>query len=240
MALRVTFGEVVQAVRAEAKLSTNTSRSIDSLDTIKQKVRRVYTTFCEDFDWQHLQLKRDSAVSRTLLAAGSRYYNWPAAVNPLKIENAWVKWGNVWLPVDYGITYLDRTAFDPDNNQRVDPITNWSFYGGDQFEVWPLPATNGVANGINEMAFEGQKLPEALIADTNRLDMDDVLVYLTVAAEMLAGNGQDKAAQVCGAAAQARFDRLRANLASKTRYSMNHGRIGSSMNHWPRWPRWIR
>lgn len=238
MALRTTFGEVIEMVRKEARLSTNTSRSIDHLDHIKQLVTRNYKQLAEDYDWRHLELKRDTGVSRKLLQAGSRYYNYPTAVNPQKISRAWVKWGSSWLPLEYGITYDDRSAQDPDNNQRGDPITRWMAYGEEQFEVWPLPATNGVADGVNEVAFEGQKKVTELTEDASRLDMDDHLIALLCAAEILAGNEQEAAAKVKAGAAGSRLETLRGNTGSKTRYVMCLGRVGETTM--PRHPRFIR
>lgn len=240
MALRTTFGGVVEQVRNETRLSSNTSRGIDHIDHIRQVVKRTYKTLAEDFDWEHLQLKRDSAVSRKLMQAGSRYYNFPTAVNPTKITGAWVKWGAVWLPMDYGITYDDRTAFDPDNDSRVDPPRKWAYYGGDQFEVWPLPATNGTADGSNEIAFEGQKAVEDLTSDSSRLDIDDHLVVLMAATEILASHGQKEHAQVKAGAAQARLARVRANMASQTRVCIGLGVVNSSASNLPRHPRWVR
>lgn len=240
MALRTTWGDVIEMTRNEAGLSSNTSRGIDHLDHIKQVTKRIYKTLAEDYDWRHLELKRDSSVSRKILQAGSRYYDYPAAVNPQKITGLWVKWGNVWCEVDYGITYHDRTAQDPDNNNRADPITAWMAYGEAQFEVWPLPATNGVADGSNEVAFEGQKIVTDLTADASRLDMDDHLVALMAATEILMGNGQKEKAAVKGGAAKARLDALRANTGSHVRVAMGLGRISAGGNRWPRHPRWVR
>jgi hypothetical protein len=240
MALRKTLNEVVEAVREEARLSTNTSRGIDHLDHIKRLIKRHYYALAEEFDWQHLEIKRDSDQSRKILQAGSRYYNYPENLNPLKIAKAWVKWGSTWEPLDYGITYYDRSAYDPDQDQRADPIRKWMAYGGAQYEVWPLPATNGEADGNNEMAFEGQKLVETLTTDNSRLDMDDILVSLLVASEILAENGQEDAANVKANAAISRRDVLRGNLASKTRVVMGRGIVDSGGSGWPRHPTFIR
>lgn len=240
MALRATFQEVIQMVRAEAKLSTNSSRGIDFLENIKQIIKRTYYTLAEDYDWPHLNLKRDSATARKVLQAGSRFYNWPADVNPLKIDRAYVKWGNVWVPLDYGITLKNYSAFDPDRNQRTDPVTNWAWSTDAQFEVWPLPASNGTANDNGEVAFEGQKKVEQLVLDSNRLDMDDILVSLMAATEILAGNERKADAEMKGQAAMARMGRLRANLRSRTRYTMGVGIVGEAGGYMPRHPTYIR
>lgn len=239
MALRNTFGNVIQMVRGECGDGSNTARGLDHMDTIKQLIRRHYKTLSEKYDWQHLQIKRDSDVSRKLLQAGSRYYDFPAALNPMKIDNAWVKWGNVWRELDYGITYPDRTALDPDDDQRTDPVSNWVYYDDSQFEVWPIPATNGEANGSNELAFVGQKKVTELLEDGDRLDMDDILVSLMVATEIIAGRKQAEAASVKGDAAMDRLNTIQGNLASKIRFVMGKGRI-SANSGLPRHPRFIR
>lgn len=240
MALRKTLNEVVEITRHEAGLSSNTSRGIDKLDQIKQMIRRTYTMLCEDYDWPHLEISKDSAISRKLLQAGSSTYTLPDAINPQKVTGAWVKWGSVWEELEYGIDYNSFNASDPDANQRQDPITHWEFVNSNEFEVWPLPATNGVADGINEVAFEGQKLPEQLTADDSRMDMDDILVSLMVATELLAGNEQDKAAQLKGQAASSRLERLRANMGSQKRIRIGLGAVSGSPSYYPRHPRYIR
>lgn len=240
MALRVTLGEVIEAVRAECGLSTNTSRGIDHKDQIRQLIRRHQEALAEDFDWQHLEVRRDAEGARKLLQAGSRYYNFPDGLNPLKIEGAWVRWGGIWRELHYGIDYGQHTTYDPDNNERSDPPTHWAYAGAEQFEVWPLPTTNGVEGGNNEVGFSGQKKLETLTGDSSRLDLDDILVTLLVSTEILAGQKRTEAASVKGDAAMARLQRMRANLSSKSRYVMGRGRVASGRHLWARHPLYIR
>lgn len=239
--LRNTFNEVIQMTRSEASLSTNTSRGIDHLEHIKQIIRRNVVTLAEQFDWQQLELKKESAVSRALLQAGLRTYTFPTAVNPLKITRLWVKWGSVWERVDYGVKLDNFAALDPDADQRSDPVTNWDFYSDTEFEVWPLPASNGVANGANEVAFEGQRKTDTLVANGDRVDMDDILISLMTAAELLAENGKKAASQVKADAAMARLNTVRGNLGSKTRYTIGVGIINDAGSRLlPRHPAYIR
>lgn len=239
MALRTTLAEAVQMVRAECGLSTNTSRGIDHLDNIRQLIRRHQTTLAEDYDWQHLEIRRESSLSRKLLQAGSRYYNFPEAINPLKISTAWI-YSGFWRELHYGIDYRNSIAFNPDTDQRSDPATHWAYSGADEFEVWPLPSANGVANGDNEVGFIGQKKLEPLLEDSSRLDLDDILVTLMVSTEILAGQKRQEAAAVKGDAAMARLSRMRANLSDKTRYVMGRGAVGRESELWPRHPLYVR
>jgi hypothetical protein len=239
MALRQTLAEVVTAVRNEAKLSSSSSRGTDHLEHIKQLVKRHYETLCEEFEWEHLNITRNSAVGRKVLSAGSRYYDWPSTLNRQKVTGAWVKHSGVWRKLDYGIGFEQYSIHDPAEDERTDPVTHWQFYGGSQFEVWPLPATNGTADGDGEVAFEGQKIPEALTADTNRLDLDGTMVTLFVAAEILGANGQQTAAQIKAAAAQSRFDRMCGNMGSQKRIAIGIGVIGGTDSRMPRHPKYI-
>lgn len=240
MALRTSFGEVVQMVRAEAKLSTNTSRGVDHLEYIRQIIKRNVVQLAEDYEWAHLELKKESAVGRVVLQAGARIYAFPTALNINKISRAFVRWGNIWEPVAYGVKYEHFSAFSPDDNQRTDPVSNWQFYSELDFEVWPLPATNGVAGGVNEFAFAGQRNTDPLLEDASRVDMDDILVSLLSAAEILGGNNQKVAAQQKSELAMSRLLRVRGNLGSKTRYTIGLGKVADGARLWPRHPEYIR
>lgn len=237
MALRQTFESVITAVREECGLSSATSRGIDQINRIKQLIKRHYNQLAEDYTWQHLKITRGSTESRKVLAAGQRYYDFPTAMNPQKIERAWVKWGSTWEQMEYGISVEDYSAFDPDADQRSDPAMRWNYYNGDQFEVWPTPASNGVANGNNEIAFDGQKAVTPLVQDSDRLDMDDILVTLMVAAELLSTTDK-QGAQVKGDMAVARLNTLKYNMGTKERFIMG----GASQNNgfWPKHPTYIR
>lgn len=240
MALRQTWEQVVEQVRKEARLSTNSSRGTDSLDNIKQLVKRHYYTLAEEFDWPHLNvLRNDTSGARVVMQDGQRFYDFPSNLNVQKIEGAWVKHSGVWLPVTYGITRHDYSIYDPAQTQETDPVQKWRFHGGTQFEVWPQPATNGTSDSNGELAFEGQKTVTQLVADADRLDMDDILVALFAAAEILAGNGQKDAAAVKAAAAQKRLQTVRGNMASKSRVIMGIGVIGGERSY-PRHPTYIR
>lgn len=227
MGLRSTFLEVIEAVRDECGVSNNSARGIDFLETIKRLIKRHYITQAEEYTWQHLELKRKSAISRVVLAAGQTLYDFPAAVNVQKIKEVYTKLGNRWLDVNYGITYTGhRSIFDPDNNAvRTTPVTNWMFSDENQFEVWPTPSVNGVADGSGEIAFTGQKITEKLIVDGDRMDMDEILVSLLAASEILGGWGKRIESAIKAEAAVARRDFLRLGMGTKTRYIMNSGTL---------------
>ena len=135
---------------------------IDHLDHIKQLVKRYYTTLVEDYDWEHLQINRDYDHSRKAVAGRAEVLRLPTGLNAQKIDKMWLKWGNVWRVVDYGIEFANYSGLDPDNGSRADPVLRWDFYSESQFEIWPVPASNGDAGApySNWVGFEGQKAVE--------------------------------------------------------------------------------
>jgi hypothetical protein len=228
MALRNTLNEVVEMVRGEAKLSTNTSRGIDHRDHIVRLIKRYYETLAEDYDWPHLDLKRENDnLARKALAAGQRLYDFPSGINPLKIERAWLKFDGFWTPLDYGINFSDYNVDDPDNDERDDPVRSWKRSGLNQFEVHPIPATDGETDTYC-VGFEGQARIEQLTSGTSRLDMDGTLISLFASAEILYGNEKNKLGDIKGAAAASRLNSLKKNTAGSTRVAMGRGVISQS------------
>jgi len=226
MALRTTLNDIVEMVRGECKLSTNTSRGVDHRDYLVQLIRRHYQMLAEDYDWQHLELKKTDAVSRVHMQAGSRYYNFPAAVNVQKITRAHILWSGTWHELDYGVNYAEYTALSSESDERTDPPQSWGYYGDEQFEVWPMPATDYSATAPYSVAFEGQRAITALTSNNDRADMDDILIALFVSAEVLGASEKKTAAELKMGAATARLNKLRGNLGDHSRVRMGLGRIG--------------
>lgn len=214
MALRTTFGEIIDMTRSEARLSTNSSRGIDHLDHIKQVIRRNYITLAEEFDWEHLNLRRPDAYKT--INAGQRYYDFPANLNPQKISEAWFRWGEQWEPVGYGIGNEQYNELDSDLDIRSDPVCRWDYHSDatlNQFEIWPLPATGGT----NSLHFIGQKKVQTLVNDGDRADLDDLLIALSAAADLIRDKDERdrKTAQ-----ANARRMQLRGALSDKRRFAI--------------------
>lgn len=193
MALRTTLEQLVEMVRDETKSSSNSSRGTDHLAYIERLIKRHYQTLTDgEFEWSFLKVERGDA--QKVLEAGSRYYDFPIAMDSANYTvKAFHFCNNIWSELTYGIDFKDYNQMNPDMNQRSDPTLKWRIINERQFEVWPLPATNG-----NLVEFTGMRKPEALTSNTSRADMDDQLIVLGVAAEILedmkAGSGAVKAA----------------------------------------------
>lgn len=212
--LRKTLDEIVEDVRAEAGLSTNTSRGIDHGEHIRALIRRNHQTLARQYEWRHLRLKREQAT--VTMQAGSRYYDFPAQLDVQRIESVWFKWGNIWSPLEPQLPIDIYNALDSSQDQRADPVTHWDWYNDDgqlQFEVWPLPASDGGVVG-----FEGKKLVDPLTTGQSRADLDSDLLALAVAAELLGESEKEEAAKIKAGAFRDLRDQLLGGLTSRKRF----------------------
>ncbi len=208
----VTLNELTEQVRAEARLSTNTSRGLDDLSNIQQKIRRVQEELYDDFDWPFMRISKQDATKT--LAAGQRYYDFPTMLNMERAFNLYTNTQSVWTPLDQGISMATYSEQDSDENERSDPALKWDIYNETQFEIWPLPASDG---GL--VRFDGLKKLTPMVDSNDRADLDDKMIVLFVAAEILAANKQADA-QLILEKAQKRQLKLQGRLASKKRLFM--------------------
>lgn len=201
MARGRTLGQLVNDFRLEIGASSSVAAGADSEENVKQLLRRTQEVLYDDYNWPHLSVIKSKALS-----AGSRYYDMPAGLNFDRITEATVLYGGVYTPLTRGIGFNEYSAHDPSNDERVDPVLRWDVRytgSGDQIEVWPLPAS------AQTLWFEGiQDLP-ALTSDSDTAALDDQLIILFAAAEMLARKEMPDA-ELKLAAARQRFDRLKA------------------------------
>lgn len=188
MARGTTLEQLISDLRAEIGQSTNTAVSRASLDSLSATLRRVQSRLWGDFDWPHLRVERDIQMQ-----AGGRYYDFPTDLDLTRVEKVEVKWGGIWQPVNYGITSEDFVVHDSDLGIRNNPVMRWDYYNGavgapvNQFEVWPIPANNGTpASKELYLRFTGIRKLRSLIAMSDVADLDDTLIVLYSAAEILA------------------------------------------------------
>lgn len=222
MARNNTLEELIEFVRDEAALSTNSSRGTDHRNYIIRLIRRYYEQLYDEHDWPFLRLKREDAGKD--IEAGQRYYDFPAELNLERAHKLWVKWGETWIPMEYGITPDDYSAQDSDDDERTDPPLKWQIYDENQFEIWPLPATDNPGG----LRFEGIRKATALNEESDRCDLDGTLIALFVAAEILGKNkATAAAAEAKLSAARDRFNTLKAR-APRPRVRMGLGHVADT------------
>lgn len=209
MARNVTLNELVERVRAESRISTANSRSVDNRSNVEQIIRRTQEELYDKYDWPHLKINKDDATKT--LAAGQRYYDFPTDLNVERALSLWHKYGGIWTQLPQGVGPAEYSEQDSDTDERSDPAIKWDISDGQQFEIWPLPASDG---GL--VRFEGTRKLTPLIDENSRADIDDIVIVLSAAAEILMANNQ-KDAQVKLSRAADRIATLRGRLVSQKR-----------------------
>lgn len=134
-------------------------------------------------------------------------------------------WGAQWVGVGYGISEpCEHNALNPDTNitgwaqQQSDPIQKWQFTDGTHFEIWPVPTT------ASRVRFVGQRVLPVLLQPTDVALLDDQLLVLSVAVDVLALRKQPLA-QVRLSYAQERLRSLRAMYPSRSHSVILGGRM---------------
>lgn len=204
--------QLAQMVREECGRASSLGVGNDDLEAIKTKLRRAQELYYDKYAWPHLHKVFDVET----LLAGERYYDPPLGLNVDRIdENGVVVWySGIAHAIPRGIVFSDYNMYAA--GTRAEPVLKWDVRatGNDevQIEVWPTPSTNN-----QKLQFSGIRNLNPLVADSDRADLDDQLLVLTIAAEMLAARDEE-AARAIGAAAKDRVKVL----------------VGNSHNNMPR------
>lgn len=193
----------------QARLGENTTQS-NTKARYYQLLSDKQQWVAGEYDFPYLEDRFDVQVP-----VHGRYVAFPTLDNsganlamnmerPYKVERFWV---NTWEPLEYGIGADEYNAYNSDQaGQFQDPISRWRWSSDDtgsgvgQFEVWPVPVT------AQTVRFTGQRALKALVADADKAELDDQLLVLLVAADLLARSKQADAQQMALLAAE----RLRA------------------------------
>lgn len=208
MARGTTLEELLAMTRAEAGHSRKVSSGVDFEDSIKTGLRRVQEIFYYDYDWPFLQYQPFKN-----LVAGERYYDMPNNMDFERSEYVVVWYGGEPYELERGIGPAEYAQYNSNNDERAGPPLRWDIkyvdsLGSEQIEVWPIPPDN-----TYQLQFYGFRQLNALVADSDRADLDDQLLALTLAGEMLAKQKSANADDV-KAMAKARYDQLKARVKS--------------------------
>jgi hypothetical protein len=210
MARNITLQVLLDDLRAEAGHSVQANLGQATETMMLTLLNRVQRRLWEDFSWPFLHTKKD-----IVMQAGQRYYNVPAGMTLERIETAEFKWGNRWDKVRYGIEHGHYNQWDSDSDTRSWPILRYEAYGdvAGQLEVWPVPSQNGTAStGEGTLRFSGVKNLNPLNAKTDTADLDDQLLVLFSAAELLARQKSADAQMKMGQA-QSHYLRVKGRLS---------------------------
>lgn len=215
MARGTSLGQLLDDLRAEVGHSLNPALGVNTRDVLINVLQRQQKRLWEDYSWPFLRVDRDIVCQ-----AGLRYYNIPADLTFEKIERVQFKWGDRWQDLTYGIGQQQLNQYDSDRDIRSWPITNWYVTDDNRIEVWPIPAQNGSAATTDGLIrITGIRKPNPLVNDAHTADLDDQLIVLYAAAEILArqkqADAQNKLQQ-----AQAHYARLKARNSKGATFVM--------------------
>lgn len=198
------LSELLVDLRAELGQSLNAAQTTQTTPAQRVKLQRAQRVLWQNFAWPHLRTTWDVS-----LAAGSRYYDIPDTPPGLtleRIERVHVYWSGDWHPVDRGITQEHYSAFDPEQDQRTDPVSNWDERPDGQIEVWPLPASDSM-----RLRLTGIRGLGPFVEDADHCTLDRDLLVLTVAADL---EQNEEKAKRFAARAQALYAKLTGNATT--------------------------
>lgn len=205
-----TLSQCVDRLRKEIRASTAPAQNQSARAGYVHLLQRVQRQLWLDHLWPHIRVYRDKTLS-----AGQQLYSFPSDLKFEQIRKTEVKFNSRWIPVEYGIDSTHYNQIDPETDTRQDPVQRWQMYEDNQIEVWPLPLSNGDADGDGRLRFWGNKDLDAFISDSDVTTLDDDLIVLFAAAEYMAGNGQKDAAAKLTAARNLLNKLLGKNVKSK-------------------------
>jgi hypothetical protein len=146
------------------------------------------------------------------LTAGTRLYTLPTGIDLDRLDQpAYTKLGNFRFWMEFGIRQEHYNAFDPTLDMRCDPVIRWDIIndaGTRKLEVWPIPASN------QTMIIEGMGVPSTMTANGDLCVVDDLVLVLFTAAEILTRDKQADA-QAKLSLAQAALNSLKASRPSE-------------------------
>ena len=212
MARKTQLGQLLNMLRAEARLSTNPAHNSQVRDSHVALLQRVQEQIWGDFDWPHLRVERQYPAQ-----AGQRYYDWGDDFDIDRIQKVEVKSDGVWVSLIEGISAEHYADVDSDLGSRSWPPNRWRISEDEQIEIWPISDLDGTAE-TREAYFKvtGIRRLNPLVDERDRADLDDQMLVLFAAAELLGPkDGQAKLSL-----ANSRYAKLRGALMPRRRFRM--------------------
>lgn len=215
MARGKTLLKLLDDLRAECRLSLNPAHNSQVRDTHIMHLQRVQEWLWDDFNWPHLRVERTIPCQ-----AGERIYEPPAELSIDRLERVQFRDGDTWLDLCAGIGAEQYNIWDSELDQRSWPIERWRIWEDQQIEVWPIAVDNADPVSLNGyLKFIGIRDLSPLVNDGDRADLDDRLIVLYAASEILAAAGA-KDAQLKLNQANKRYAKIRGELTPRRSFRM--------------------
>ncbi|TDX21888.1 hypothetical protein DFO67_1327 [Modicisalibacter xianhensis] len=208
MARGTTLEQLTVMLKAEIGASPDYAANADMNFVYHQYLRRHYENLYDGWAWPFKRIERDIAT-----AAGQRYYDWPAEIDGEQELEFWVDENGTWIRLEQGIGPGQYNSYE--EGDRQDYPYRWDWQGEDQFEIWPTAALDGVT-----LRIVGTKNPNKLISESDVCDIDDQMVVLYAASELLLRDDPNRAQQKSNMAQQ-REDVVKKKLQTRKRLTMS-------------------
>ncbi len=201
MARGTALSDLLVQLRAEAGHSVLTAAGIDNKAALVQILNSVQDVLYDDFNWPFKKI-----MPFLNLTTGTRYYDLPASIDFEHIVNVAVYYNATPVPISKGIGYSEYAIYDSEASVKSTPVQRWDikFTGTkEQIEVWPVPEDN-----TQKLQFVGVQKLVRMVNDADKATIDDTLLVLTCAAEILARQ-KNEDAPLKQKRAAARYKQLR-------------------------------
>jgi hypothetical protein len=168
---------MVKNLRAECGHSLSAAQGTNQVDTLKYLLARTQEELWTAFTWPELVTRANVPLN-----AGQYLYDFPATMPFDQIRESYTAQpsSNEWIPLDYGIGE-DLIKPDGSNVWQADPVQIWDIESAAQFRVSPTPAVSG-----GYVRFKGNKPLDPFQADADYSTLDDNVIVLFAAADLLA------------------------------------------------------
>ncbi len=192
-------GQLLSSLRSKLKAEIRDQQETNpTLDTeYNTLLSNKQVELASMWDWNFL--KHDWDLSTT---AGTRYFDIPTVETrgltvAIDFDREVVVnrlYNTLFYPVSYGINIEDRNYLDGVNRSQ-DPVQKWQVVTNtnetanpNQIEVWPIPVST------QTLRFSGRRVLQTLASDSDKADLDDLLIVLGVASDILIMREQANAA----------------------------------------------
>lgn len=216
MAVGTSLGQLLVMLKSHIGASLQAGTQMDT--QFGQLLADAQQLLTAEFNFPYLEDRWDVSAP-----PGSRYLDFPTVdilgdtydIDPTRPIKAEVFYNQRYQDLDYGISSEEYNYLNPDLLEVVDPIQRWRWLNYKQgavlkrrLEVWPMNSTAQV------LRFTGQRTMNPLQATTDRAELDDELLVLTVAVDILSKSKQGNA-QIKLQGAQRRLQQLRSSLPER-------------------------
>lgn len=215
----------VKMLKAELGVNIVPGVATQADETYRWLIHNKQQQLASEYDWPFLETRRNVIVD-----GGTRMPLLPhdAGIPVLSLDRpivASVRWNDCWLPLDYGIDNSHFDLFDSDASvpETQDPTQRWMFVDdGVSFELWPIPTSDTIVRFVGRKPMFPLHDVSGTFDETAVLTLDDQLIILYVAADILARKGQKDAPLMLRKAEQ-RLSKLRAVLPTRSSVTVLRG-----------------